>query len=284
MNPYTVIGFNTVTTKIISIHVMARNSQHAFYVAALANPKTTLISSLDRHISEGSGISFSGESLVEAITVLEQEDVFNFKEEESPIVSTVLADFEIQDWQEDAVIKDKFRFVIEQAPNTKQVYFRVYPSVIDELSTEVEIRGLCGAIEIQNGNPAISIGTDEFDLPIHMISDIYKGLYLYVDGDVKQGNKRFESLDKKVSVDSTFFELDSRNELSNARREIADKAFMDYDFDEDIIKDTGGWECSDGRWDRTVFFEGQDDEPSRKGQFSVMFYKNTLLISEMHSN
>ena len=76
LKKYTVIGFYSNTGQIFCAHVHAKGSYHAFSVAALAHPDGEFLSALDGHITEGQGIEFAGESIVDSDTILSQPEVF----------------------------------------------------------------------------------------------------------------------------------------------------------------------------------------------------------------
>lgn len=289
MEKYTVIGFYEDNGQIFSHFVSARNSQHAFFVVAEEHPTATFVSAIKGHVFEGQGIEFAGESLVDADTVVSQPEVFN-RDEIKPSSSNVIADFEIQDWHlievgEDWTgpkeHRDKYRFVIEQSPRTHHVYFKVYPTSLDQLSNEVSLNGLSGVIEIRNGKPAISLGINEDDLPVHVESDIYQGLYVHKDSSAKSSYKPYFSFDHGTCFESTYFECDDGSWLMEARSDIANKLFDSYNFGDLIVIDTGGWNIDDREWNQTVYFENDTGGDSIKGHFELEFGDMSTVVTHI---
>lgn len=91
MNEYTVIGYYEESGQIFSHHVNAATPYQAFYLTAQSNNEAMFISCLAGHIKEGvDTIEFAGESVVSAVTVLSQPEVFNQAGDES--VSDIQAD------------------------------------------------------------------------------------------------------------------------------------------------------------------------------------------------
>lgn len=84
MNNYTVIGYHEESGQIVSEHTRANNKFHAFFVVAQQTPTLTFVSVHDGHVSEGQSVDFPGEGVVDAATVLEQDDVFNSSAIETP--------------------------------------------------------------------------------------------------------------------------------------------------------------------------------------------------------
>lgn len=99
MEKYTVIGFYEDNGQIFSHHTEAGSSAQAFYNVAKEYPEATFVTVIKGHLHEDrDGIAFPGDSLVDAETVLDQEEVFNVSESGTPCTSSVIADFNIQDW------------------------------------------------------------------------------------------------------------------------------------------------------------------------------------------
>jgi hypothetical protein len=66
----------------------------------------------------------------------------------------------------------------------------------------------------------------------------------------------------------------SRQErLEHDRKTAADKFFGEFDFGDNIVADSNGWERTLGSpaWKRVVFFENQDGGDSIRGEFYVTF-------------
>ncbi|KZX73202.1 hypothetical protein A3715_15925 [Oleiphilus sp. HI0009] len=289
MEKFTVISVDKESGQIFSDHVLAKNGQHAFYVAAQDREDVNFISSLSGHVNEGEEISFVGECCVDTETVLEQTDVFNgsdFNETEENLTSTVLANFEIQDWHITELgkdwtgpksHKDTYRFVIEQSPNTQQVYFKLYPTSLDKSYNDLAQNGLSGMIEVRNGKPAISLGLEECSLPIHIESDVTNGLYLHTD-DINKTVKPYFSFDHGMNFDAVYYSCGDNAWLREARSTIADHLFENHNFGKSIVSETGGWNIDDDTWSLTVYFENESEEGSTKGHYEVGFCSDSTVV------
>lgn len=73
---YTVIGVIEETGQIIAHHVAAKCSTSAFTAAAEKDPSLSMVVALPGHQREGKELTFPGEGMVDAETVLEQTEVF----------------------------------------------------------------------------------------------------------------------------------------------------------------------------------------------------------------
>lgn len=293
MNKYTVLGYYTETGQSFSHHVFAKNAQHAFYVVAEEHESASMVCAIKGHIHEGEEVEFAGESVVDADIILSQPEIFN-RDEVEPSTSNIIADFEIKDWhltelgdEWDGPVehRDNYRFVIEQSPTTSQVYFKVYPKSLDALSNEVTLNGLSGVIEIRNGKPAISLGVNEDQLPIHVESDIYQGLHIHWDAITIEKKTLLYSFDHGMKFESSYFACDDGAWLMEARTEIADNVFADYDFEPLMVTDTDEWDIIDTDWSRTVYFDNEHGGDCIKGKFDVIFGENSTVvasISERH--
>ncbi|MDA8652367.1 hypothetical protein N9L75_07345 [Porticoccaceae bacterium] len=257
-------------------------------VVAKEFPDANFVPALKGYLTEGQdSIEFPSESLVDAETVLSQEHVFSRSEKTSPCTSNVLADFIIQDWHVTQVgdgwigpkeHRDAYRFVIEQSPSTNQVYFRIYPKVMDELSDELTLNGLAGCIEIRNGKPAISLGTNENDLPVHVESDIIEGLHIHCDSGSEPAREQFKSFDHGISFDSHYYRCNDSSWLMEVRSDIANERFGYYDFGELLVVDDNGWEVEDAHWSKTVFFENPAGGDSIKGHYELHFANDSIVV------
>jgi hypothetical protein len=76
MKKFTVLGHYEGNDQIFSHHVEAIDSASAFAVVSKKHEEAIFVAVLDGHISEGQGINFPGDSLVDAETVLSQPEVF----------------------------------------------------------------------------------------------------------------------------------------------------------------------------------------------------------------
>lgn len=82
MNQYTVIGYYEENGQTFSHHVDATSPQNAFFKVAQEHSSACLIATLDGHLEEGKDITFAGESVVDAETILSQPDVFDADQEQ----------------------------------------------------------------------------------------------------------------------------------------------------------------------------------------------------------
>src|SRR5690606_42158997 len=76
LQPFTVLGFCEDTGQVLCDHVEAENDLHAFHVAAQQHGHISFVAALPGHLQEGEGISFPGTGFVDALTVLDQPEVF----------------------------------------------------------------------------------------------------------------------------------------------------------------------------------------------------------------
>ena len=79
LKPFTVVSYSEVTGMIFKDQVHARDGIHAFAVVAAnerADNAVTFVCSIAGHLSEGEGIDFPGEGVVDSDTVIQQSDVF----------------------------------------------------------------------------------------------------------------------------------------------------------------------------------------------------------------
>ncbi|MGH8647121.1 MAG: hypothetical protein ACREX4_22765 [Gammaproteobacteria bacterium] len=76
--PFSVICFDENNNQLLCLHVQALSAMESFSVVANDAPERpfVMVASLDGHVTVGKGITFPGEGLVSAETVLEQPDVF----------------------------------------------------------------------------------------------------------------------------------------------------------------------------------------------------------------
>jgi hypothetical protein len=290
MNKFTVIGFYEETGQIFSHHIEANNSSHAFYVVAQEHESANLVTVIDGHLNEGQGIEFAGDRFVDSETICAQPEVFNLAETVSECNQNVIADFSIQDWHIDEVgnlwngpkeHRDTYRFVIEQSKNNGPIYFKLYPKHLDDLSTEISLNGLSGVIEIRNGKPGISIGINENDLPVHVESDIYQGLYIHSDNAAIPTSKQFYSFDHGMNFDCAYYKCGDDSWLMEARSEIANHLFESHDYGESLVTDTNGWRIADTDWVQRVYFENPNGGDSIAGNFELTFGNNSTLVTDV---
>lgn len=83
--PFTVIGYEEKTGRICCDHVEANNPFQAFFVSAQKNASLSFISAHRGTLQESFEFDCPGEGVVDAETILQQEDVFNMPEPESEV-------------------------------------------------------------------------------------------------------------------------------------------------------------------------------------------------------
>ena len=294
MNHYTVIGEYPETGKILAIHVDANNSQHAMYLVAEMHPAANISAAINGHLSEGNGIEFAGESVVDASTILEQEEIFNRKDDLESCGMQVLADFTIKDWhtidESDArecpvVHQTPYRMIITQSPQDNRVLFKVFPEVIDKLIDEEDKQGLYGCIEIHEGLPGISLGLSEESSCLHVETDIHSGFFVHTDGDIEPRHDSWKSTNYTDDFNGLYFKFSNGAWLDNTRRKVAENAFDSHDFSSiGTIEAHNGWEVFDGEFKKTVFYEDFSGGDSIKGTFSLEFAKGSIYPIEIRSS
>lgn len=216
------------------------------------------------------------------------DDVFNaIRDDNEPTASIVIADFEIQDWHLTEVgegwtgpkeHRDTYRFVIEQSPNTRQIFFRVYPKVLDGLADDLDRNGLSGRIEIRDGKPGISLGTSEWDSPVHIDSDIFTGLYIHCDPGSEPAIKMFNSFDLGAEFESYYYPCNNSEWLIGVRSEIANKYFERHAFGEITVIDDFGWEAEDTYWSKLFNFENPQGGGSVEGCYKLVFAQDSIVV------
>jgi hypothetical protein len=229
--------------------------------------------------------SFSNDETVEAFYKIKAH--YQSDSEGVNLTSNMLADFQIKDWHLTEIgenwtgpkaHRDTYRFVIEQSPTTQQIYFKVYSVSIDHINPEVTQNGLAGVIEIRNGKPALSMGIHEGELPIHVESDINKGLFLHTDNHRNPVRSTYASYDHGLSFEALYFQCDDGSWLLEARSEMANAVFESYVFRELIVCETDGWEIAGSFWQRHVYFEKPTGGDSIKGRFEVTFEDESIVV------
>lgn len=76
-NPFTVISFYTESSQIVADHVTAENGMKAFAkVVAQRGCEIEFVVAIAGHLNEDTGLTFPGDSIVSAVTVEEQPEVF----------------------------------------------------------------------------------------------------------------------------------------------------------------------------------------------------------------
>ena len=69
--------------------------------------------------------------------------------------------------------------------------------------------------------------------------------------------------------------------IETNRRNVAEKLFVEHDFEPDVVEDTGNWDVS-GDTHTFVYFLENGDKPSRRCEFSVTFRFNSTQVVEVN--
>lgn len=257
MNKYTVIGFYEHTGLSFMDKTEANSILAAFAAVAKARPESTLVSAVAGHLSEGKNIVFPGECVVDALTILEDPMSFCDDTTRLPHRSPVIADFSMVDWKiadgeaPESLGLDKadsYRMVISQDVNLNRVFFNVYSEVFDDIRLSEPLNGLSGVIEIRNGKPAISLGLEECNLPIHIDSDVVSGLSIHTDSHVDVSERDFYSASHNIYFEANYYEIAETSWITAARAEIANSMFEGLSITDGDVVDSYSWECNDTDW------------------------------------
>lgn len=280
--PFSVMGFYEDNGRSFLDHVFARDPQHAIWVTAQSHPTVTLICAQYGHLTEGRDIHFAGESAVDAETVLSQEDVFCGMGEYTP---PPLSDIVIQDPLKASLFGDTesldqlqpHRLKVSLTDDHSALEFALYPHSLDSLHDIIPKNGIAGRIEVRNGRPAMSLGLAEGELPIHIESDVFAGFDFHTDPFVTS-KQSFYDFNHGESIAKRHFKLASSEWLHSVRRILANKAFEEYDFGNQVIQDSSGWEISDSEWKQTLYIEDPDGGDSMKERFNVQFSEGFAIV------
>jgi hypothetical protein len=204
------------------------------------------------------------------------------------LTSSIIADFEIQDWKIKEGVdlpaehKEVYRCVIEQSVSTSQVYFRLYPKVLDVCSDDLALNGFSGVLEVRNGKPAMSIGVNEDNICVHIESDAHSGVYVHTDQDVPPQPLSWHSASHDINFPALYYRCDQGAWLMEARSEIANKVFEGYQFQHDLlVSDTGGWSIEDGYWKQVCYFDNPTGGDTIKGYVELNFAKDSTMVLSM---
>jgi len=151
------------------------------------------------------------------------------------------------------------------------------------LSDDIARNGLSGVIEIRNGRPAISIGTHEESLDVHIESDVEKGLFVHTDKDVSVESATWHSSSHDMEFSGLRYFTQSQNVgqswLDNARKEIAEHIFSLHEFgDECPVIGADGWEVSGNHYRQTIFLDNPSSDTSIKGCIAIVFAENSTYV------
>lgn len=168
---------------------------------------------------------------------------------------------------------------IEASTHTDTYYFSIYNESLDKVASDVSLTGLFGAIEIREGKPCISIGMSPDENDMHIISN--NSTQLTVVPEKENGERYWEQVDiQNHSTKGLIFTVDTDHALNDQRSFLADSAFGEYDFGEQIVSDDNNWDEYGTQWTKTVFFENED-RPTIKGKFSLTFAPDSSYITSL---
>ncbi len=222
------------------------------------------------------------------LELIESIDLEKTRKEKNQYHQKILLDCEIQDWRvaEGAELpdahKENYRFVIEQSVTVNQVYFKLYPTSLDQLSRNTTQNGLAGVVEIRNGKPAISLGVFEEDQSVHIESDAHKGLFVHHDFNSTPEYTSWRSESHNMEFKGYYYPCDNRIWLRKARKELAEIAFDNYQFDQAVTA-MDDWSVSDDIWSRTVHYKDHNGEKI-KGNLQIKFAVDAVLILSIIAN
>lgn len=179
-----------------------------------------------------------------------------------------LTDCLVRDWRYSEDLKedipescrDYYRLTVEQAQETGQLYIRLYPYILDEVSNELPEHGLGLCVEVQDGLPALSMGLNTHDLDIQVKSDLNANI----------------AIENTVTGTGMEMKLGNGDWLTQARAEVAELTYDKQIWNiEGFIEDSGA-EFDGDRYTRT-FFQNRPDTPNSVAyQFHCTFLGNTL--------
>lgn len=89
LKPFTVLGFNGSTGQIFAHHIDAIDGCHAFAIIASKYQNAEFVAAVEGHLAEATGLTFPGESVVDAETVIEQPEVFGSADRSSSNDSSI---------------------------------------------------------------------------------------------------------------------------------------------------------------------------------------------------
>lgn len=202
--------------------------------------------------------------------------------------TTILLDAVICDWQltagEDTAAyvpeenKCQYSLRIEKDTPADKIWISVYNKASDEHGDKIHKSGLHCSIEIRDGVPALSAGISPDENVVHILSNTSNKLAVIPE---------YEDRGTWTPVDFTeakhigyCFDMDDYGSLMEARSELANKAFEQFDFGERVVIDDSGWDIKNNLWQKVVFFENQSEGDSLKGIFELIFTENgTHIVS-----
>lgn len=179
-----------------------------------------------------------------------------------------LSDCLIRDWRYSEDLKsdipedcrDYYRLTVEQAQSTGQIYIKLYPNIIDELSEQLPEHGLGLCIEVRDGLPALSMGLTPYDLDVRVESDLNSNLVINND----------------ITGTELEVQLDNGDWLRQARTAVAELAYEKQMFEIEGFIDDSGAEFDGKEYKRTFFQRREDLGESVAYEFHCTFLGDTL--------
>ncbi len=221
------------------------------------------------------------------------EDVIQNLKTENKLISqtdnsTVVLDTVIKDWRlsesEDishVPIKDRCEYAlrIEKDMPAEKVWVSVYNKAFDNHGDAIYKSGLHCSIEIRDGVPALSVGISPDENVIHVLSNTSNELAVIPEqNDSKPTWLPVDFIEAKHL--GYCFPVDDYEVLMEARSELANECFGNFDFGEKLVVDDSGWEIDDSVWQKSVFFEDEQGSNPSNGKFELTFTENgTHIIS-----
>jgi len=173
---------------------------------------------------------------------------------------------------------DEYELIIEQS-HSGAIFINLYPRSVDiPENNEFCPQGLACIIEIRSGKPAISLGINENDLPLHFESDVHKGLYLHSDDLIDTRSTQFHSKSHGMAFDATYFPIGEDNWLEGTRFAIAEHAFAIHDFDGLVVSNSEGWVITGDFYKKTVCFDNPDGDTPLTGYFEIQFHPLSTMV------
>lgn len=204
------------------------------------------------------------------------------------LVSELLSDREVRDWHLSEMSesewngpqshRDTYRLKVEQTGNSGQLFFSLYPASLDRLE-DAPFNGLSGCIEIRNGRPAISLGLQPDDHPLHVESDIHTGLFVHNDDNCHPVHSDFSSFDHGAKFSGFYYDCAEKNWLADTRRQIAEVRIADALYNTDV-EERGSWEVHGDQWSQIVFCVDSEGGSSVSKLYRLDFHPDSTMVQE----
>jgi len=204
----------------------------------------------------------------------------------------VYCETELRDWRfadgytEDdlpANERDTYILKVKQAEPETGVYFTLYSKQLEELNTTETLNGFSGLIEIRNGKPAISLGLNDNEHILHVMSDISHSLQVIPDSDTSNRPIHGSVTYNNMTVEGSVYPDGNTAWLENARLSIAENIFANRKFINNLhVEDDSRWKHEGGYWNKIVFFENPDSSmPSIMGFLEVIFAPESAFVLDV---